>query len=309
MNAPRRLIAPILILIILLTSWDSANAQSTGDRYFPETGHFVRGAFLQFYENANDPLLVYGYPITEQVISRDGKTVQYFQRARFELTNSQTVQLTPLGRITYRPKSPLLINSNGCELFSSGYRVCFTFLDFYKASGGPAQFGNPISPFESHDGGIVQYFEGARFEWNPSPSNAQQVTISDLGRLYFEQIGEDPAHLKPVQPRNAAINPVLSIKTSAFVTKSVTRSTDSQTVHIIVQSQTLQAVSGATGKATVRFPDGRNEDYVFTTNALGIAQIPLNFSNQKSGELVPIEITVTYGNLTGRTRTSFRIWF
>jgi hypothetical protein len=309
MNAPRRLIAPILILIILLTSWDSANAQSTGDRYFPETGHFVRGAFLQFYENANDPLLVYGYPITEQVISRDGKTVQYFQRARFELTNSQTVQLTPLGRITYRPKSPLLINSNGCELFSSGYRVCFTFLDFYKASGGPAQFGNPISPFESHDGGIVQYFEGARFEWNPSSSNAQQVTISDLGRLYFEQIGEDPAHLKPVQPRNAAINPVLSIKTSAFVTKSVTRSTDSQTVHIIVQSQTLQAVSGATGKATVRFPDGRNEDYVFTTNALGIAQIPLNFSNQKSGELVPIEITVTYGNLTGRTRTSFRIWF
>jgi hypothetical protein len=309
MRAHRQIAVLIPILVILLTSWGTAGAQSTSDQYFAETGHFVRGAFLQFYKNAKDPLLVYGYPITEQFTSRDGKIVQYFQRARFEWTNAQTIQLTPLGRIMYRPKNPLPINSKGCELFLSGYRVCFTFLDFYKANGGPAQFGEPISPFESHEGGIIQYFEGARFEWTPNSSSGQQVTISDLGRIYFEQLGEDPAHLKPVQPLDATINPVLSLKARAFVLKSVTLPSDSQTVYIIVQNQTSQAVSGATGKAILRLPDGKNEEFVFTTNTSGIAQISFNFRDQMSGELVPIEITVAYQGLIGNTRTSFRIWF
>ena len=40
----------------------------------------------------------------------------------------------------------------------------------------------------------------------------------------------------------------------------------------------------------------------------GIAQISFTFSDQKSGELVPIEITVTYQSISGTTKTSFRIW-
>lgn len=309
MHTLRRLLALILILVFLLTLRGSAHAQSADAHYFPETGHYIRGAFLQFYRAAKDPLLVYGYPITEQFNSKDGKPVQYFQRARFELTNAQTVQLTPLGRIMYRSERSLPINSNGCEFYQTGYRVCFTFLDFYKAHGGPAQFGNPISPFESLEGGIVQYFEGARFEWTPNSPGAQAVTVSDLGRLYFEKLGEDPAHLKPVQPLDATINPILSLRARAFVSKAVTRSSDTQTVFIIVQSQTSQAVPGAAGRAFVRLPDGTNQEFTFITNASGIAQFSFNFQNQKAGELVPIEINVTYQGLTGSTRTSFRVWF
>jgi len=309
-KAVNKLASLFLTLIILLASWGSARAQTADMQYFPETGHYVRGTFLQFYEAARNPKLVYGYPITEQILSKDGKTVQYFQRARFELTSPQRVQLTPLGTFTYQPKSPLPINSTtGCESYPTGYRVCFTFLDFYKANGGPAQFGKPISHFESYEGLIVQYFEGARFEWRANRPAENWVVISDLGRIYFDRQGEDPAHLKPVPPLDATINPVLSLKIRAFISKAVTLKSGEQTVFVIVQDQTSQAVSGATVKAVIHLPDGSNLEQEGTTNTSGIARLPFNFKDQKAGELVPIVVHVSYQNLSGTTTTSFRIWF
>jgi len=314
MKALRRLALPILVLTILLAAWGPAKAQSADTQYFPETGHNVRGDFLKFYKNARDPKLVFGYPITEQFTSKDGKTVQYFQRARFEvgsdLIRNPRVQLTLLGQATYKPGGQLNINnSSGCQLFLSGYRVCFAFLDFYRANGAAAQFGNPISPFEYHENLIVQYFEKARFEWRADRPEGQRVVITDLGRAYFDQLSEDQAQLKPVNPLDATINPVLSLKVQAFVLKSVTMASGRQTVYISVQSQTLQAISNATGKAAIHWPDGRTEDYFFTTNNSGLGSITFDFSDQKQGELVPIDITVIYQGLVGTTTTSFRIWF
>ena len=310
MKAIRRFVIPVLIFTILLAGSGSAQAQSTDVQFFAETGHSIKGVFLQFYKSAKNPQLVYGYPITEQMTSRDGKAVQYFQRARFELTTTQTVQLSALGTLTYQPKSPMTItNPNACEVYPTGFPVCLTFLEFYKANGGPSQFGNPISPFESSDGLIVQYFESARFEWRADRPADQRVVISDLGRIYFDQLKEDPAQLKPIEQADATINPVLSLKVRAFVLKAVTLKSGQQTVYIIVQNQISKAVSGATGKALVKLPDGTSQEFSFTTNAVGIAKISFNFQNQKSGELVPIEITITYQSLTGTTTTSFRIWF
>jgi hypothetical protein len=310
MNVIRRLIASVLALTVLFAGGGTVQAQSADVRYFPETGHYVKGVFLQFYNAAKDPLLVYGYPITEQITARDGKTVQYFQRARFELTESNRVQLTPLGTLLYQPRSPLHVNNNnGCEKYPTGYSVCFTFLDFYKAHGGPNQFGNPISPFESADGLIVQYFEGARFEWRADRGAEKWVVISDLGRLYFDLQKEDPAHLRPVPPPDAAIKPVLALKARAFVLKAVTLKNGSQTIYVIVQDQTSDALENASVKATVRFTDGSTQEYLFTTNARGIGQATFDFSNQKPGELVTIEVSVNYQGLTTTTVTSFRIWF
>ena len=265
MNVIRRLAALFLVLIVLLTPWGNAGAQSADVQFFPETGHNIKGDFLRFYKSISDPRLVFGYPITEQITSKDGKTVQYFQRARFELRpdlpNGQQIQLTSVGQATYKPEQQLTMgNSAGCDLFPSGYSVCFAFLDFYKASGGVTQFGNPISPFEFHENLIVQYFEKARFEWRADRPEGQRVVLTDLGRLYFDQLGEDPAHLKPVKPLDATINPILSLRIRAFVAKPLTRPTGQQTVYVIVQSQTLQAVSNATGKTTVNWPDGRTEE-------------------------------------------------
>jgi hypothetical protein len=218
--------------------------------------------------------------------------------------------LTSVGQSLYQPANQLKLgNTAGCDLFTTGYSVCFAFLDFYKANGGAGQFGNPISPFEFHENLIVQYFERARFEWRADRPEDQRVVLTDLGRLYFDQLGEDPVHLKPVKPLDATINPILSIKIRAFVLKPLTRPTDQQTVYVIVQSQTLQAVSNATGKATITWPNGKTEDFFFTTNSSGLGTVTFNFSDQKQGELVPIEIVVIYQGLAGTTRTSFRIWF
>jgi len=314
MKVIRRLAALFLVLTVLLTQWGKASAQPADVQFFPETGHNIKGDFLRFYKSVSDPRLVFGYPITEQITSKDGKTVQYFQRARFELREDlpggQQIQLTSVGQFTYKPEQQLTMgNSAGCDLFSSGYSVCFAFLDFYKASGGGSQFGNPISPFEFHENLIVQYFEKARFEWRADRPEGQRVVLTDLGRLYFDQLGEDPAHLKPVQPLDATINPILSIRIRAFVGKPITRPAGQQTVYVIVQSQTLQAVSNATGKTTVNWPDGRKEEYFFTTNNAGLGTITFNFADQKQGELVPIDVVVAYQGLNGVTRTSFRIWF
>lgn len=302
--------ALITVATLLMANWGFVQAQVTDVQYFPETGHAVKGIFLQYYKAAKDPLLYFGYPISEQMISKDGRTVQYFQRARFEVNSEQKIQLSALGSLTYQPKSPLTINNpSACEMYPTGFPVCLAFLDFYKANGGATQFGNPISPFESSDGLIVQYFEKTRFEWRADRPAAQRVTISDLGRIYFDQLKEDPSQLKPVDQTDATINPVLSVKARAFVLKAVTLQSGQQTIYIIVQSQTSKAVAGVTGKALVKFTDGTVNEFAFTTNALGIAQITFNFTNQKSGELVSVEITVNYQGLIGTTTTSFRIWF
>jgi len=310
MKAVRWFTTLIIAITLVLASWGTAQAQSADVQYFPQTGHNVRGVFLQFYKAARNSTLVYGYPLTEQITSKDGKTVQYFQRARFELTNNQTVQLTALGRITYQAQVPLIVNNtNGCELFETGYRVCYTFLDFYKANGGAKQFGNPISSFEMHENMIVQYFEGTRFEWHADRPAGQWVVISDLGRLYFDQLAEDPAYLKPLSSLDATINPVLSLNVRSFVLKAVTLKNGSQTVYVIVQDQTSRAVTGATGKALVHLSNGKTQELPFSTEASGIAKVSFDFSEQTPGDLVSIDITVNYQGLTGTTTTSFRIWF
>jgi hypothetical protein len=314
MKTTRLLAALFFLLAMLLSERRSAVAQSSTVQFFPETGHYVRGDFLRFYKNVPNSTLVFGYPITEQITSKDGKTVQYFQRGRFELRRdlpeNQRVQLTSVGQALYQPADQLrLENTSGCDPFPTGYSVCLAFLDFFKAHGGVTQFGNPISPFEFHENLIVQYFEKARFEWRADRPEGQRVVLTDLGRHYFDQLGEDPALLKPMSPVDATINPILSIKAHAFVAKSLMGSTGQQTVYVIVQSQTLQAVSNATGKATVHWPDGRTEEYFFTTNRAGLGTVTLNFANQKQGELVPIDIIVVYQGLGSTTRTSFRIWF
>lgn len=51
-------------------------------RFFAETGHFVGGGFWDYWQ-ANGGLMVFGYPLTEE-IQEDGRTVQYFERAVFE---------------------------------------------------------------------------------------------------------------------------------------------------------------------------------------------------------------------------------
>ena len=307
----RRSATFVLALCLLASTWSSVHAQ--GIQYFAQTGHNVQGEFLKFYNAATDPTTLYGYPITEEFTGKDGKHVQYFQRARFELhpelPEGQRVTLTHIGRELYVPGTQLNVYSPfACRLYTeTNYAVCFAFLEFLDKNGGVAQFGYPISPFEYHDGVIVQYFENARMEWQPSKPEGQRVILTDLGRLYFDKLGEDPGLLKPVTGNNLAV--VTSIQVRAFAWKAVTLANDQQLIFIIAQDQNGTPVNGATCSANVRWPDGRVESPASATNSNGVAIIPLTVVNQPYGNLVYIDIACAYNGQSGSSSTSFRIWY
>jgi hypothetical protein len=311
----RNIIAPFALLILLLPAWIPVQAQSGDSRYFSETGHNVSGEFLAFYQSNPNAEYIYGYPITEQFPSRDGRTVQYFQRARFELREDlpegSRVQLTALGRETYVSMNPLDVgNSFACRMYAeTGFSVCFAFLDFFDANGGAAQLGFPISGFEYHENKIVQYFERARLEWHPWRPEGLRVVISDLGRAYFDELGEDPALLLPVNPLDNAPRVISEVRVRAFVLKAVTLSTDDQSFFVIVQDQNKQPVADAECTAVVNWPNGMKDSTVLRSDKNGVGIISLAFSNQPYGSLIYVEISCSFNNLTGKTITSFRIWY
>jgi len=84
---------------LLTEGRDFPQAPQTGSTpdllYFDQTGHTLGGVFLQYWQ-ASGGLAVFGCPISEEVLER-GITVQYFERARFELTGQGRVQRGDLG--------------------------------------------------------------------------------------------------------------------------------------------------------------------------------------------------------------------
>jgi len=298
-----------------MASLGIVHAQSSNTRYFSETGHNVTGEFLTFYNSNPNATFLYGYPITEQFISKDGKTVQYFQRARFEyfadLVEGQRVQLTALGRETYTSAGSVNVdNPFACRIYvETGFSVCFAFLEFFDQYGGTAQFGFPISGFEYHENKLVQYFEKTRIEWQPWMLEGQRVAISDLGRVYFDKVGEDPALLAPVSPIDNAPKLITSLQVRAFALKAVTLANDEQVFFVIVQDQNSQTIANATCTAVVHWPSGLSDSTVITTNNNGVAIISLRFENQPYGSLIYTNVTCTYDILSATTTTSFRIWY
>ncbi len=81
-------------------------ADRDGRRFFPQTGHGITGLFDAYWEQ-NGGLGVFGFPLSETTREAVGEkkdviTVQYFERARFELakdaSGKDTIRLATLGR-------------------------------------------------------------------------------------------------------------------------------------------------------------------------------------------------------------------
>jgi hypothetical protein len=185
------------------------NALSEGKvRYFTQTGHFLRGAFLQFWEThgATDVL---GLPITEPLVE-DGLSVQYLERTRLEWhpENAEArnqVQLTRLGAVSAEDQGMLFDRAVPAQAISStfyfvetGHNLSNAFLSYWQRNGGLAVFGYPISEemVETNAGNkqqyTVQYFERNRFEWHPENPPAFNVQLGLLGVEYARTRGLDP---------------------------------------------------------------------------------------------------------------------
>jgi hypothetical protein len=205
-QAAQRLRRYAALLLVLLVAWSlpAASAQ-TSVRYFSQTGHYLRGAFRAYWERSGG-LAIFGYPITEEYYRRsDGRIVQYFERARFELRvqgNQAIVELGLLGReLTHNrdfPRVPPVPSNNSRRYFNeTGHTLKGLFKSTWDTRGGARIFGLPISEEigEVLEDGLVhtvQYFERSRFELWPGP-----VRFSQLGREFA------PKHLMAPWPPNA----------------------------------------------------------------------------------------------------------
>ncbi len=306
----------IVLLIIIATICQPVSADSTSSHWFPITRHFVQGEFLKFYQNAPDPLTLFGYPITEAFTDQTGRLTQYFQRARFDLVITEkgpAVLLAKLGWMLYdeNGKPPgFLEDPLTCRLFpSTGKNVCYAFLQFYDSYQGETYFGEPISGAELRDGRIVQYFEKARMEYLKNLPEGHRVILTKLGEWAAD------IYLPTLKDYLGAIPGATRIETltaRAFVSQALVSSGMTQTVFLIVNDQDLLPVKGAEASVTVIRPNGSK----FTFKPYGITDANgiLKFEVPVPADLAPrqavtMDITVEIQGMKAKTATWFRIGY
>lgn len=198
----------LLLLLGLMVNFLPASQAQTDVRYFPETGHYLRGAFRSFWEG-NGGVAIFGFPITEEYISStNGRITQWFEKARFEYTERNGQPFVELGRLGVEvtqgrtfPKVPPIDNTAQRRYFpETQHIVQYGFKEIWETRGGERIFGLPISEEiqEVLDDGqwhTVQYFERARFEYWPDRAPGDRVLLSNLGRVLAP-----PELLAPLPP-------------------------------------------------------------------------------------------------------------
>lgn len=185
---------PLLVLALLVLGFFPPPAAAQNPiRYVSQTGHYVRGAFRAFWEGRGG-VAIFGYPVTEEYIRKsDGKLIQYFERARFELNTRDNRATVELGRL-------------GAEI--TGIQATTTslggaFRTFWQRYGSTAIFGSPLTNEyreRQPDGSerTVQWFERAKFELSGG------VQLALLGRLLVppQLLAPWPADTAPGAPLN-----------------------------------------------------------------------------------------------------------
>jgi beta propeller repeat protein len=172
------------------------------DRLFiPETRHFVSGGFKSFWQANGGPQIL-GFPLTTEFSEIHEETgqeivVQYFERVKLEYhpdaPEENRIRLSLLGH-ELRPESQTVpeepfANDEMQRYFpETGHGVRFGFKEFWEANGGLELFGFPITGEFNEGGRTVQYFERARFEFDPE-SETGDVSLGLLGRESLQQRG------------------------------------------------------------------------------------------------------------------------
>lgn len=198
----------LLCLALVLGVFTRARAQE--EVVFPETGYRVSGRFLQFWRQQGG-LAVFGYPLTNE-LTENGRSVQYFERQRFELhPENRAPYDVLLGRLgaellpDWQSQPTAAGPVADCTYFAeTRHNVCNQqaqagFLSYWQSHGlefdgragksyaeSLALFGLPITePYQyTNSSGVTvqtQWFERGRFEWYPNNPNPFKVQLGRLG--------------------------------------------------------------------------------------------------------------------------------
>ena len=287
-------------------------------RYFPETGHNLRGPYLAFFEaHGGEPVL--GPPITEEFYDyQSGLYVQYLQNVRLEWHPENPepfqIQLTLLGDLIGKAQPAILpdqlLSRADCTYFlQTRHSACFAFLDYYDELGGLEVLGYPIAEYGVENGLLVQYFQRARMEWHPERRPGQKVSLGPLGRIHFDLFDQDPRLLSP---RSDLFTPqrLTDLRLSASVAQPVMRPEGKQTVYLVVLDQFSQPVADAKVELRVIYPSGQEaRTPLLATSGAGVTRLEFDVASGQPGQYVTLELTVRAGSLTRTTSTSFLIWY
>ncbi len=224
-------VAAGLVMLVLGSAsyyYPAGTSAQTDSRYFPETGHTVKGRFLQYWQQ-HGGLAQQGYPISEEfqeVSALNGKTytVQYFERAEFEYHPENQppydVLLSQLGTFTYKfnysgPPNTQRASTDNPRLFpETGKVVGGSFRAYWEHHGGLMQQGYPLTnelpEISQMDDKVytVQYFERAVFEYHPENAGTPyEVLLSQLGKYRYR-------FLYSLVPPGSTVTPLANFLTS-----------------------------------------------------------------------------------------------
>ena len=309
-------------LVLGALAWPTAGlAQEEGGRYFSETGHTLDARFVSFFED-HGAEAVLGYPITDSFIDpATGWRIQYLENARLELAPESgsarvVVRLAALGEALGGWDAPLDpvrdpgATESACRTYAeTGHSVCHAFLDYYLANGGPAVFGYPISEFQLEGERIVQHFQAFRFDWYPEDAGPMPVRLAALGREHFQQMGYDPALLRPSLPSDILLYEVLELRPHVSVAHPVMAADGTQTVYVSVRDQNLNPVPQATVVLTIHLADADRIVLLPATDERGLTRLSFDFADQPRGLSAALDVTVVRDRLQALTRDSFLIWY
>lgn len=277
----RRLAALLAVGMVVPLAWlQSSSVVAQGSsRLFPETGKTVQGKFLAYWD-AHGGLAQQGFPISGEMQEKsdtDGKVyiVQYFERAVFESHSENAapndVLLSLLGNFLYKQKYPggapgqQPNNSTGSALFKeTGKRAGGVFLQYWKAHGGLAQQGLPISEEFQERSDLngktytVQYFERAVFESHPENQSPYDVLLSQLGTFrYRAKYSQAAATATPALPtataRPAPTSPVSTSTPTAVPAPTSTPSGSVQEVRLALREWSIVPSRVEVAAGRIRF--------------------------------------------------------
>jgi beta propeller repeat protein len=166
--------------------------------YFPQTGHYLKYGFKDFWQ-MNGDLDYFGYPLTEEFdeTAPDGQpvTVQYFERSKLEYVKATGVRRIGLvGSELMRDRNfpritPFPDTSDRRYFQETGHSLAAGFMRYWDEHGGQGRFGFPISEELTENGITVQYFERGRLEYHPELLADKQITLGRLGAELLESRG------------------------------------------------------------------------------------------------------------------------
>lgn len=184
--------------------------------YFEETGHNLKGRFLDYWRRHGNGLLL-GLPITEE-IGEDGKTIQYFENARVEWHPQNT-----------GTKYEILLGLLGEELVAKDLRSLgepSLNNEFFEKYGGIDFFGYPISKPWREGNKTYQFTQRFLVVRQDDPEVPPQLRQSHRlykanrghyhrllwpGEIYIESLGKAVAQQKGIdtKPKEQYPNAVL----------------------------------------------------------------------------------------------------